>query len=268
MHNTKNIYTSLILIFVTTLSHTQAFEELATISKTLKETSAVEQTNNIWVVEDSGNANTLYALNAFGDIIKQVKVTNATNKDWEDLTSDSEGNLYIGDFGNNDEERNVFSIYRIEAKNLNTSKTQAKRIDFTLPKKVDSKDFEAFFLYKNTFYIFSKEKKKPILISVPNQVGKHTAKLEYQLNFKGKHLKITSADISPDGQKIALLNHDKVLIAEGFNTEKLSQLQFKKIPLKHNSQKEGLCFINNTTLLITDESKKNKGGKLYKVILN
>jgi sugar lactone lactonase YvrE len=43
-----------------------------------------------------------------------------TNIDWEDITKDKDGNLYVGDFGNNDNERKDLCIYKIDKKSLTT----------------------------------------------------------------------------------------------------------------------------------------------------
>ena len=46
--------------------------------------------------------------------------TNALNIDWEDLTSDSIGNIYIGDFGDNKKERKTYVIYKVNKPNKKT----------------------------------------------------------------------------------------------------------------------------------------------------
>jgi sugar lactone lactonase YvrE len=35
-------------------------------------------------------------------------VENAENNDWEDITKDIHGNIYVGDFGNNDNDSRIF----------------------------------------------------------------------------------------------------------------------------------------------------------------
>jgi hypothetical protein len=55
----------------------------------------------LWVIEDS-NANKIYGLNPKGKLEKSITIQNAENIDWEEITKDKEGNLYIGDFGNNE----------------------------------------------------------------------------------------------------------------------------------------------------------------------
>ena len=88
----------------------------ADITKDLKEVSAAEldlQSGLIWVIEDSGNKARLIGLNISGKPARTIKIKNAKNHDWEDLTSDKEGNIYIGDFGNNNGTRTDLKVYRI-----------------------------------------------------------------------------------------------------------------------------------------------------------
>jgi hypothetical protein len=236
------------------------------IANSLTEISAAEVGINpkiVWTIQDAGNSNTLFGLNMKGHIKRSIVISNVKNIDWEDLTSDNFGNLYIGDFGNNSEKRKVFRILRINHEDLDKNSAQAEFIEFTLPKNQDSKDFEAFFLHNNTFYIFSKETKKFIVLTVPNEVGKHIAKLGSKYNFDGKNNKITSADISTDGKTIVLLNHDKLWKICHFKDDDFFSGTIDKLSFKHNSQKEGICFKSDSEVIITDERKGSEGGNIY-----
>ncbi|CAN0605172.1 unnamed protein product, partial [Ectocarpus sp. 12 AP-2014] len=57
--------------------------------------------STIWAIEDGGNDDEIYKVDFKGDILKTFKVKNAKNEDWEDITKDKEGNIYIADTGNN-----------------------------------------------------------------------------------------------------------------------------------------------------------------------
>jgi hypothetical protein len=79
----------------------------------------------------------------------------------------------------------------------------------------------------------------------------------------GKTCQITGADISDDGKTIALLTADKVYLVTGFTAENFDSARIEPLDLGHNSQKEGICFKDNDTLLIVDEKTKKDGGKIY-----
>lgn len=263
----------LIVILVITVSCQSAgqLKIEGSINNSIKEASAAEtipQSNLIWTIEDSGNDNKLYGLDTSGKIVKQIAITNASNIDWEDLTSDKEGNIYIGDFGNNNEKRELFRILKIDNKDLDKKTARAQIIDFTLPKKKYSKDFEAFFLHNNSFYIFSKETKKFITLKVPNLPGKHEATLRSDYNLDGKNNKITSADISDDGKTIVLLNHDKLWKLSGFSDDDFFSGNIEELQFDNNTQKEGICFKNNSEVYMTDERNGGEGGNIYSFKLN
>ncbi|MFC4723297.1 hypothetical protein ACFO5O_13255 [Geojedonia litorea] len=260
------VYQFLVVLVLFMSCDTGKLTFVADISSGLKEVSGTEITSNsklIWVIEDSGNKNNLYGLNENGEIIKDIDISNANNEDWEDLTSDSNGNLYIGDFGNNNQKRDLFTIYKVENPEQLNSNTRADVINFRLPKNLKSKDFEAFFLLNNYFYIFSKENKSSFLIKVPNQVGEHVAEHITDFNLDGKHHKITAADISDDGKTVVLLNHDKLWKISNFSSDAFFKGTIEELKFDHNSQKEGVCFKTNEIVYIADESNGAAGNNIY-----
>ncbi|MCF7567167.1 hypothetical protein L3X37_02145 [Sabulilitoribacter arenilitoris] len=252
------------ILLITSSCTTGNLTVIADLPNSLKEVSAIETVANselLWTIEDSGNKNNIYGLDLKGNIVKDIDISNSSNIDWEDLTSDKEGNLYIGDFGNNSKNRDDFTIYKVS--DFSSNKTKAERINFVLPKKVKPKDFETFFLYNNYFYIFSKENKSSMLFKVPNTIGLHTATRIATFNLEGKNNKITSADISDDGKTVVLLNHDKLWKITGFKDGDFFEGNIEELPFNHNSQKEGVCFKDAKTVFITDEKTKGEGGNLY-----
>jgi hypothetical protein len=66
-----------------------------------------------WVHNDSGNAPTLFAIRGDGTIVREFRLS-VPNVDWEDVAIDDEGNLYLGDIGNNGGRLAVRVVYRIK----------------------------------------------------------------------------------------------------------------------------------------------------------
>jgi len=254
-----------LLIFVLCLGcQTGNLSVIADLPNSLKETSAVEvigNSNLIWVIEDAGNKNVLSGLNTNGKIVKEIKITNAKNTDWEELASDSLGNIYIGDFGNNSKNRNSFRILKVEDPEESAAEISSKHINFTLPEDIKTQDFEAFFLMRGFFYIFSKSKKHGKLFRVPNRIGDHEAVFITNFNLKGKNNAITSADHY--NSKIVLLNHDKVWLLSNFTGDAFFDGDIEVLEFNHKSQKEGVCFKNDSILVITDEYANKDGGNIY-----
>ncbi len=66
-----------------------------------------------WVHNDSGNPAELFAVRQNGELVRSYRVA-AANVDWEDIATDDEGHLYIGDTGDNKLVLPVHAIYRID----------------------------------------------------------------------------------------------------------------------------------------------------------
>ena len=77
------------------------------LSATLNEVSGLylETPNHFWWLNDGGNKAALYQTDGAGNITKTIALPRFQNRDWEDLSKDDKGNIYIGDFGNNTNQR-------------------------------------------------------------------------------------------------------------------------------------------------------------------
>ncbi|MBQ0908116.1 SdiA-regulated domain-containing protein [Flavobacterium sp. F-328] len=261
-------------------------QEQYELPKKLKEVSGITfdtKAEMLWALADSGNPNKIYGLDKNGSIAKTCEITNATNTDWEDITQDKEGNIYIGDFGNNDNERKDLVIYKVDHSSLTDGEANAayeiafyypEQKEFPPSKKELLYDVEGFFEHEGYFYLFTKNRSKnfdgtSLLYQVPNKAGTHAAVLLGSLKTcdSYNHCAITSATISPDGAKVALLTHDKLILLEGYSNGNFLKGTQTTLELGHFSQKESAVFIDNETILIADEKAGSDGGKLYKTSL-
>ncbi len=279
-----NFYTFLISLFVslsfTSCSTKNEPQKLFSLPKPLKEISGITLVGDkLWAIADSGNENIIYQLTEGGGIASKITITNAGNVDWEDLTKDSEGNLFIGDFGNNDNTRKDLCIYAISKDSLGKSETNSvAKISFSYPEQKEFPpkktqlwyDVEAFITYKDNFYLFTKNRSKnfdgtTLLYRVPMTPGNHTATLlgSFKTDTNYNNNAITGAAISPNQQRIAILSHSKIWIFEEFKEDDFLQGKSTEFSLNHYSQKEAITFKNNTSVWIADEKVKKSGGNVY-----
>lgn len=249
----------------------------------LKEVSGIALSKDkkmIWAIEDQGNKNVIYGLDEKGILVGDVLVENAENRDWEDMTTDAQGNIYIGDFGNNVNARQDLAILKVDLQNA--SQTSTKVIQTTKfhyqgqtefpPKKSDwLYDCEAFVEKAGNFYLFTKNRSKGfdgtfLVFQVPNKEGDFEAKLIGKLKLQGGYTDaaVTSAAINSKKDQIALLSHKNIHLLSGFADNDFNSVKIQKIPLNHNSQKEAVVFLDDKTLLIVDEKDKGTGGNVYK----
>lgn len=239
----------------------------------------VKESDLIWMVNDAGNSSILFGINTKGKIIKTVKV-NDENNDWEDLASDDNGNLYIGDFGNNKNDRENLTILKIKNGDLNSdTPIGAENISFYYPeqKKFPPKkkkryfDCEAFFYLNDSLYLFTKSRVAEkhgmtTLYKIPAKPGEHKAiKIDsYQASCDKITCWITSADISPDKTKVALLTPTAVLIFKNFESDNFLSGDVTQIKFDFVTQKESVFFKDDKTLYLADEYTYGLGGNLYK----
>lgn len=258
------------------------------LPKKLKEISGMvflPQNKMIWVILDSGNDNVIYGFDKnSGQIQKESTVTNATNIDWEELTKDTKGNLYIGDFGNNDNSRRDLCIYKIASSQLQSPSAKADyKISFSFPEQKEFPpkktamlfDTEAFIEFEGYFYLFTKNRSKnfdgtSLVYKIPNVAGKQKAQFVGNLNTCDNYnsCQITGATVSPDKSKVVLLCHDKVFVMSGFKGDDFVNGTKTLFNLDHFSQKEAIAFIDNNQLLVADEASNKGKSKVYKTSLN
>lgn len=255
------------------------------LPKKLKEVSGItlsKDQKTIWAIEDQGNENVVYGLNRNGDLVSEAVIENTENADWEDITSDLQGNIYIGDFGNNENDRQDLTILKVDLKNSSQATTKViqttkfhyeGQTEFPPKKSNLLYDCEAFVEKDGYFYLFTKNRSKGfdgtfLVFQIPNKEGNFEAKLIGKLKLEGGYndAAITSASINSKNQ-IVLLTHKNVHLLSGFSANDFNSVKIQKISLNHNSQKEAVVFVDDTTLLIADEKDKKTGGNIYKFSL-
>ncbi len=98
-------------------------------------------------------------------MIAKVPVENAENTDWEDIISDTQGNIYIGDFGNNDNDRRDLAILKTDLQDPTQKTTKVVQTttfhyegqtEFPPKKSNLLYDCEAFVEMDGNFYLLPK----------------------------------------------------------------------------------------------------------------
>ena len=247
----------------------------------LSEVSGIDKdaNGNLWVIEDNGNKDRIYWIDSTARVIKNLKIEDAKNEDWEDLAIANDGAFYIGDFGNNENYRDDLVIYKIPPSQLDKKTPKADKIEFSYPqqKKFPPRksellfDAEGFFHWDSYLYIFTKNRTRPysgktLAYRVPDEQGEYEAEFlgEFILCKNQDNCSVTGADISDDGKTIALISYGFIYLLTDFDLIDFSNPKIDTIDLKYETQIESVCFMDEKTLLIADERSKTKGRNLYK----
>lgn len=245
------------------------FETLALLPNTIEESSGIElmpDNGHFITHNDAGNQPHLYEISEKGKLVKTHKL-NLPNVDWEDLSRDDEGNLYIGDTGNNDDKRRELAIYKVNFNDM--QKPEAIRFTYEDQKEDESKkddnsfDCEAFFWSNSNLYLITKDRagsNEAKVYQLPDEPGTHVAKKIGSIKIKDP---ITGAAISPDQQLVALLSEGKLHLFRNVSSpEKFFNSDPDKIDLHEAGQTEAVTFKDGKTLILT-----NEGGSLFRYTL-
>lgn len=262
-------------------------KKIVSVHHDLEEISGIEfdKDGNLWAINDGGNTPQLHRLDSLGNITKSITITNGENLDWEDMTQDYFGHFFIGDFGNNANERNILTIYKIENPiDIKGKDTIAEIIKFKFSDKFDTTpndtiknfDLEAFIYYEKALYLFTKNRTDPFdgitnVYKMGYYASNQSAKLisSFKTCESGKYLCwITSAALSPNKKTLALLSSNKMWVFKNWKNDDFFSGDVKEIPLGMVTQKEAIAFKNDSIVLIADEVFKGIGGNIYYVNIN
>jgi hypothetical protein len=250
----------------------------ASLPDNLMEISGHVKAGAYWYAHNDGSdGSRFYRFNPEnGSVNQEISLKNASNKDWEDVAASST-HLYLGDFGNNLNDRQDLGIYRIPLNKIGNDDTEsidddewnfipfayADQTDFsTQPQDSTVFDCESIIFWNNKIHLFTKNRKDYITSHyIVNQVSGKAEKVE---SFDTQGL-ITGADISPDGKLIALSGYDlrglpKTFVwllwdwqagSDAFFSGNKRRLEFGSALTV--GQVEGIGFSGNRTGYITNE---------------
>lgn len=232
-------------------------------------------------INDSGNSATVYQLNARGEVLAQFAV-DAKNQDWEALTL-HQGELWIGDIGNNSGARTGGDLYRtslkMQATVLNsTAKTSFVYPDLPLPPlQVYQHDFDAEALVSanQQLLLFNKawQSSHSSVYQLTTANGITTARKI--ATIEGLPGVITGGAFS-DAQQIYVLTgyarfrenvlnmalHDdyRPFLAVLDRQFKLQHIE----PIKQGGQLEAICIDHQQQLWLTQEKSKRRPALLWR----
>ncbi|NUQ26142.1 MAG: hypothetical protein HUU34_19505 [Saprospiraceae bacterium] len=231
--------------------------------------------DSLWWHNDGGDSPRLLLTDNGGKMKKEVMLPAAINEDWEDLTADKSGFLYIGDFGNNLNTRRDLRVYRFHPATgmLDSIRyVYPDQREFPPPAARANFDVEAFFWHNDSLHLFTKNRlvkgdyyaKHYVLPATP---GDYTVQLRDSIYLKKRV--VTAAAISPDGNTVALLSYyfrlrfgflpttrTTLWLLSGYQDGAFLQGKVKEKKIRKGpvpSQFETIDFLDNQSVLIASE---------------
>ena len=256
------------------------------LATALNETSGLAVlSGQVWTQLDSGNPNALYRIDpANGEVLRMVTVTNATNVDWEDITTDSDW-LYIGDHGNNNGNRTNLRVYRVALEELldpGTTEILADTIrfiyalqtDFTVANNNNDWDCEAMIAVDDSLFLFSKNwvSGTSYLYALPAVPGDHLAQRRDTLDAQGL---ITGATYDPGTGAIALVGYAETFYLPfiwrlaGYPGHRFFDGITQRNPLGSGiTQMEAIAWAGTANVYMSNETSVLNGARLWEMNLD
>ena len=248
------------------------------------ETSGLLWYNDKYVIthNDGGNKSEFFLLNEEGKLVKTVNVKDTKNKDWEDIAKDDEGNIFIGDVGNNLNKRKDLCVYKIKKGFTKKDDVKPEKISFyypdqkSFPPKKENMNFDCeAMIWKDGFlYFFTKCRAKPFtgvskIYRIPDEPGNYEAALVGQIDLcklGWRSCSITAADYNPEQNILLLLTYTKLYVISDFEGVQFWNGKKKTVDLALIKQREAICVKDDHTFYMTDEHhSKLGGGNLYEI---
>jgi len=227
-----------------------------------------------WTLNDGGNQSELYLIDTSGNVLRTLEVGNLENRDWESLAVDDSGNLYIGDFGNNDHNRSDLRIARVSASDIQYDSVPAETFTFSYedqsefpPKRSEHRfDCEAHLVFEDSIYLFTKNWTLPFtgmtyMYVLPLDFSDSIARLRDSA-FLGENPFLSQVtDVAMFGGRLALLGYGGIWTAAIENAKlQLNELQFRSFGQVR--QFEAMEFTSKNRLLIAEE-KSGVEARMY-----
>ena len=236
----------------------------------LDEASGIQKTsdNSYWSHNDTDNDPRLYNINSSASLLEEIDLQGVIPVDFEDVAYDGVIHFYVGDFGNNLNNRQDLIIYRIPNPDLLSSNIIPESIEFTLedqsqfPPGENNRNFdiEAMFFFDKFLHLFTRNRTNPFdgfikhyrLNPTP---GQQVAELVNTIfgNLSPNHSSITSADINPSGNRVVLLTNSSIFIIRNFSGDDFLGGEIEYNFFNSTLSREGVSFKDECEVLIVLE---------------
>lgn len=212
--------------------------------------------NGTFFTHNDDTDSSLYIIDYHGKLQHRIRIP-LVNRDWEEVSGDGKGSIFIGDFGNN---LNLDKPLKILIVNPNENKIEGiirfRYEDFNefpphLPAEMNY-DCEAMVYWNDSLYLFTKNKNErgTNLYAMPAKPGQYRPRKKQYLPLLGM---VTGAALRPDGKELALLTYGKIYIYnlnKGFETIPGPDLC---IPGWKFRQSEAITYWGKDSLLVGNE---------------
>ena len=209
-----------------------------------------------WTLNDSGNPASLYATDLDGKLIREFDVKGSKNKDWEALADDDQGNLWIGEIGNNNRERGDLRVYVVaEPDPADPGAVVEVLAEYRYKYPNENVDAEGMFIHKGMPHIISKEANRAVLYRFTKLDPEEIHTLEKVGELASKAYRIRGASLNKDGTMLAAVTYGRLWIYHSVRPISLVNLvRSKPWTMPHDFGVEA-CAFDGDDLVLTNEAR-------------
>jgi hypothetical protein len=218
-----------------------------------------------WTFNDSGNGPAIFAVKRDGTLLRQFTL-NVRNNDWEAISTDDEGHLFVGDIGNNERGRDRVIVYRLDEPDPTARPAPGApavlRVGAMWLLKFPDKPFDAesLFVYKGRGYVISKllNGKNAGLYSfdLAPQTEPETLRHECDLPIRSP---VTDAALTPDGERLAVMTVTGPYLFGGLKGDVAAAAKAEPTHVTYfdpgDLNMEGVCFVEGGLLATTEQGQ-------------
>ncbi len=225
-----------------------------------------------WTHNDRGYGSFLYAVDADGRTRARIEL-NQSADDWEDIDRgpcDLGACLYVAGTGDNDERREVISLYRLaEPEGEGDREVEAERYRMVLPD--GPRDIEAMYvLPPEQIFFITKGRNHPITVyryPSPLRLDEVVTLIEVQRLTTGPPApsrQVTGASASLDGSTVAIRTYSSLELFDVTEGEQSLGSSVERVDLRalREPQGEGVGFGVDGKIVLTSEAGRGSGPSL------
>ena len=227
--------------------------------------------NRALTINDSGNAATVFTIDASATILSQATLTKP-NVDWEAITANGDA-IFVGDIGNNRGDRTSLSIEVISRDSMEYSRSiaisyEGYRAGENVPYAHDF-DAEAMTWHDGKLLLFSKSWASRVshIYEIDTQASQQTLKAVAHL--EGLPGVITGADWDEQRGQYVIVGYasDPFGNFDTFLAEVSAEFAVTAIwPLPEHNQVEGVCVAADGSYWVSQESVGETKASLFRVV--
>ena len=213
-----------------------------------------------WVHNDSGNPPVLFAVNRDGKLVRSYRVE-VPNVDWEDIATDDEGHLYLGDIGNNDNRLPIRAVHRLDEPDPalpSGSPLKATASSYYRFPEGGRFDAEGLFVAKGRAFVVTKrldgqeaevfairlDPPSPLLLpTTPERVAVLPGCVE----------PATGADLSADGKRLAVVTESAARVYEPDPLGRAAERPRFDRPSSEAPDVEAICWDGDDLVLASED---------------